>query len=115
MKASRLLAMVRPRYIRCRCNLGGEVPIHDFESVRPRSGARNNALDEIHDEMLRDACPTLIEQTAFDSLHGCLYLKKIARPFNEDDIFALEQALNPNRLVGFKELLGFTFLLQALA
>src|SRR5260370_13621903 len=59
MKASRLLAMVRPRYIRCRCNLGGEVPIHHFQSVRPRSGARNNALDDIPDDMLRDPRPTL--------------------------------------------------------
>src|SRR5260370_37063133 len=57
MRASRVLAMVRPRCIRGRCDLGGEGPIPDFESVRPRSGARNNALAESCDAMLRDACP----------------------------------------------------------
>src|SRR5439155_17981082 len=115
MRASRLLAMIHRRRSRGSAILQRKVPIHDLKPIRSRSSARNDALDEIDDETLGDSSSTLVEQTAFDSFHGCLYLKKFASPFNEDDIFDLERTLNSDGLVGFKELFCFALLLQALA
>jgi len=91
------------------------VPVDDFESIRPGQGARYDALHKIDDQTFGNSSSTLIEQAALDPFHGCLYLKKFASLFNEDDILDVQGAPNSNCLVCLEELLGFALLAQALA